>query len=318
MFNSLFFQELDCVCNSDYDDDEDELVFPFAPVIVVAAGGSKSNISTAIASVKLHSCRRANIRMDLRSFQRPFYRMRVEDIQTVKVEGVTLLPNDTVDIWFRNINGSLDISGDVSCDGCAVKVENGTAFVDSRPNLMLHAVDVGALTLSNLMVGDDVAAKIKVRNAKSLRVSDSYFKSVPRDGIEVFNVEGAVVMEHSEFHNTTAGSVLFNGIGSLEVRDSLLDRDAVEVMNGERAEVEWHCTVSPLVAPSEAMSPKEMANCSLPTGRTFLRGGEIGDGGGGAEASGAIVLAVVSATIFLVAVAVLGVLYRSGRLEKYL
>ena len=79
----------------------------------------------------------------------------------------------------------------------------------------------------------------------------------------------------------------------LDVRDSLLDREAVEVLNEEAAEVSWLCTLSPLEAPSEAMSPEELNNCTLPTGRSFMHsedriggsetGGAGGAGGGGRQ-----------------------------------
>ena len=102
----------------------------------------------------------------------------------------------------------------------------------------------------------------------------------------------------------------------LDVRDSLLDREAVELLNAETAEVSWLCTLSPLESPAEAMSPEELANCTLPTGRSFVNEG--GGRGSAADAGGAIALAVVSAALFIAAVAVLAVLHRSGKLEQYL
>ena len=310
-------QELDCVCDEgrghnegdEVVNDDDEGYTPFT--LPSAANGNAT-----VASLKLHQCHSTEMRMDLRPLDRPFYRMRVEDVENVRVDGITLLANDTVDVWFRNVNGSLRISGDVTCDDCDGGGGNAT-----RPKLMVHIVDVGSVELDNLMVGGDVAVKIKVRNARSMRVRDSYFKSLPRDGLEVFNVAEGVSVRHSEFHDTTAGSALFNGVKRLDVRDSLLDREAVELLNEETAEVSWLCTLSPLQSPSEAMSPEELANCTLPTGRSFMREGDRGGGGGGgggAEAGGAIALAVVSATLFIAAVAVLAVLHRSGKLEQYL
>ena len=99
------------------------------------------------------------------------------------------------------------VGGDITCDDCDLS-KNIT-----KPRLMVHIVDVGSVELDNLMVGGDVDAKIKVRNvAGALRVRDSYFKSLPRDGLEVFNVAGGVEVRHSEFHETTKGSVLLNGV----------------------------------------------------------------------------------------------------------
>ena len=204
-------QELDCVCGDDEqsssgadgDDDEGYTKFTLPSASAMVHGNA------SVASLKLHQCRSAvEVELDLRPLERPFYRLRVEDVEGgVRVkEGVTLLAGDAVDLWFRNVNGSLRISGDVTCDDCNSK--NLT-----KPRLMVHIVDVGSVDLDNLMVGGDVEAKIKVRNVGgALRVRDSYFKSLPRDGLEVFNVAGGVEVRHSEFHDTTEGSVLLNGV----------------------------------------------------------------------------------------------------------
>ena len=295
-------QELDCVCDEGDEEGEEEEGFTQFTL------PSAANRNASVASLKLHQCRSTELRMDLRRLQRPFYRLRVEDVENVRVDGIAALPNDTVDVWFRNVSGALTLGGDVACEGC-----NGTA-ADARPRLMLHLVDVGSVALENLMVGGDVDVKIKVRNARALRISDSYFKSLPRDGLEVFNVAEGVDVRHSEFHDAAAGSALFNGVARLDVRDSLLDREAVELLDAEDAAVSWLCTLSPLESPLQALSPEELANCTLPAGRqTFARGG-----GGGGDGGGAIALALVSATLFVAAVAVLAVLHRSGKLEQYL
>ena len=205
-------QELDCVCGDDEESsggagggDEEEGYTKFTLPSAAMVNGNAS-----VASLKLHQCHSAvEVELDLRPLERPFYRLRVEDVGgDVRVEGVTLLAGDAVDLWFRNVNGTLRIGGDVTCADCADGNDNVT-----KPRLMVHIVDVGSVELENLMVGGDVEAKVKVRNvAGALRVRDSYFKSLPRDGLEVFNVAGGVEVRHSEFHDTTAGSVLLNGV----------------------------------------------------------------------------------------------------------
>ena len=204
-------QELDCVCGdeessvggADGGDEEGYTKFTLPSSMV--------NGNASVASLKLHQCRSAvEVELDLRPLARPFYRLRVEDVEgDVCIKGVTLLAGDAVDLWFRNVNGTLRIGGDVACADCADGNDNNV----TRPRLMVHIVDVGRVELENLMVGGDVEAKVKVRNvAGALRVRDSYFKSLPRDGLEVFNVAGGVEVRHSEFHDTTGGSVLLNGV----------------------------------------------------------------------------------------------------------
>ncbi len=152
-------QELDCVCG----DQDGSLVFPYE----VSTGGEGEFLVAAdksVASVKLHSCKSASLRLDLTALSRPFYRLRIEDVETVRVDGIKLLPNDTVDVWVRNVNGSLTVRGDMSCDGCSkMNVAKNASESSSVPNLMLHLVEIGDLEIDNVVVGDDVNAKIKVR-----------------------------------------------------------------------------------------------------------------------------------------------------------
>merc|ERR1719188_1104720 len=73
-------QELDCVCGdedgSSADGDEEGYTTFTLPSAAMVNGNA------SVASLKLHQCRSAEVEMDLRPLERPFYRMRVEDVES--------------------------------------------------------------------------------------------------------------------------------------------------------------------------------------------------------------------------------------------
>merc|ERR1719188_2391683 len=68
-------QELDCVCDEAAEAAEEEEGFTRFTLPSAMANGNAS-----VASLKLHQCRSTELQMDLRLLERPFYRMRVEDV----------------------------------------------------------------------------------------------------------------------------------------------------------------------------------------------------------------------------------------------
>lgn len=295
-------QEMDCLCP-----DQGQTKATSGPPMLFPDAGfilNTKNESSIVASVKLHSCQEVNLRVDLTSMERPFYRLRIEDAQRVTIDSIKLLPNDTVDLWFRNINESLSITGAFECKGC--KGQN-------KAILNLHLLDNSDVTLEDVVIDDEVKARFKFRNADRILIRDSYFKSMYKDSIEIFNVP-SVSISHSEFHDTAQSAILLNRVENLTVSDCLVEREAVEALT-EDTLIEWTCTISPLASPSEVMSEEELLKCSV-EGR--LLGTASEDSSTSAESAGAIVLAVVSGTILLVAVTVLIVLQRNGKLDQYL
>eukprot|EP00095_Tigriopus_kingsejongensis_P000749 maker-scaffold273_size229271-snap-gene-1.20 protein:Tk00749 transcript:maker-scaffold273_size229271-snap-gene-1.20-mRNA-1 annotation:"PREDICTED: paraplegin" len=293
-------QELDCVCSEErVDGSEDEILerhFYSEPVTFPSEEYIHNAENNSVASVKLHSCSHLHLKLDLRILERPFYRLRVEDVQRVIVDGITLLPKDMVDIWFRNVNVSLDLVGGVNCAGCGPAMNHSDI-----PQLNVHVLDNTNITFRDLYV-NNVHAKIKIRNAEQLLIQDSYFYSMPKDSVEVFNVPN-VTIHHSEFHRTTNSSLLLNRVRNFSIHDSLMMRTAVEVLSNDTIS-EWKCTISPLESAKDIFSPEELAMCA--TGRFFQVG---------AESKGAIVLAVISAVILILALTILFLLHRAGKLE---
>lgn len=155
--------------------------------------------------------------------------------------------------------------------------------------------------------------RLQIRDADRLLIEDSFFNSTSRrDAIEIFNV-ASVSVAHTEFLN--GSTLLLNRVGEFNISDSLLDREALEVLTENVTKIHWKCTVSPLVSPSDVLKPAELEMCSN-VGRISKSGND--EVYSSAGSGGAIVLAVVSAVLLIVAVTVLVVLHRSGKLDQYL
>ncbi len=127
-------------------------------------------------------------------------------------------------------------------------------------------------------------------------------RSLPRDSIEVFNVS-SVFFGHSEMPNASAGAVLLNLVTNVTVKDSIMRRASVEMLDAKnRTSVLWMCTVDPDQGYSAG------PDCAPGRRKTFSE----------PDSSAAIVMAVISAVLLLAAVTVLAIMHKNGRLEQYL
>ncbi len=105
-------QELDCLCP----DVTSEMEFGhlFKQEITSHHDNESDDEEESVASVKLSSCGSVGLsEVDLSLVPRPFYRLRVSDSSSASMTGgiLGLKPGDTLDIWFRGINGSVTIEG---------------------------------------------------------------------------------------------------------------------------------------------------------------------------------------------------------------
>lgn len=298
-------EELDCVCPDDAElkggtgGTGGVVRFPSADYLRDRAENN------SVASLKLHSCRNLHLQLDLRPLSRPFYRLRVEDVENVTVDGIILAPNDFVDVWLRNVNGSLTVSGNLVCMECDA---NATAA------LKLLVIDTRRIDVDQVFVDEGSAkVKIQVRNADSLRIKDSYFKSQGRDSLEVFNVPQVEII-HSEFHNASKASVVVNsGVSEVLVENSIMAADVVETLDEKATKVSFNCTTAP-----DEDHPVDDPECTVVGVRAQSVESKSSSGSSSMSSGGAIVLAVVSAFILLAAVTVLIFLHRAGKLDQYL
>ena len=274
--------------------------------------------------------------LDFRPLPMPLYRLLVEDVEHVKIEGVVIRQNETVDVWFRRINGSLVLSGEISCPECTsykskndqetreVSVDQATgskpigkAKDEFKPKVNLRVIDAGNITFSSFGSGIGFPSNvfIKLRNAESVVIKDSFFNELPSNGLEIFNVDN-VTIYHSEFYNGSSDSIVVNGgVKTVHVKDCLMDKQWLLPLDRNATDVFFRCTTSPMefltIAGAHYME-KEDPECISTISKW------IGTRQTGVESTGAVVLAVISSMILLIAVGSLFVLHRSGRLDRYI
>ncbi len=179
--------------------------------------------------------------------------------------------------------------------------------------MTFHFLNVRNVTFSSFRAGAEVRARIQVRNADRVYISDSLLALADRRGaMEVANAP-YVKVERSEFLRSVQGSVSLSRVAEMEVRGSILDREAIDVDTsggGNGTEVRFSCSR----APGGVIPGGEVGCVGIGIGAPSPQA----SGGGGAESAGAIVLAVVSSLLLLAVVGVLFMLHRTGKLDEYL
>ena len=298
-FNCVYLKpsrELDCVCpNFGQHERKIPKLFPITKL--------SENSTDNIASIKLHSCQNLKLSVDLTELERPFYRLRIEDVTNITVQDVRMLPNDTVDIWFRNIGNTLEILGDIRCDNCTAEEKN-------ELELNIHVLDVLKVKIKkfNMLHNcDNNNTRIQLRNSDSIIIQDSYFNGLNKDSLEIFNADYVEIF-HSEFHNSTNSSILINNVSNITIRESILDKQIVELLNNATSELNWKCSnMSPLMTDNEDLISCFSQDISMRSDIDI-----------GVESQGAIVLTIVSSVILLLAVGILCMMNKTGRLDQYL
>ena len=105
-------------------------------------------------------------------------------------------------------------------------------------------------------------------------------------------------------------------VKEVNVKDCLMEKDAIKLLDSNFPEVKYECTVSPLQVANELGAS---SNCTQNFARYLSPMNPSGDvTPPGVETTGAIMLALVSSFILIVVVLFLFMMQRQGKLDQYL
>jgi len=314
---------------------------------------NETNDVSKVKLVRMHSCENLTVSLDLKGSEQ-LTKLTFENITNLHITRMLSSPSTNINILFQNISNELRFTGDVSCskklakktaiayanniesngDTKEEKVElvlkpsyvRSNVYNDGKlwifPQLRIQIIDVGNVVLSNFSSGynfgqttEEVDVRIQMRDAQRLQLLDSFFNGLPPSGLEVFNV-GSVRVEHSEFHNSSVGSMVFNGgVKNLTVKDSLMDKSVVMLLNPSETKVKFQCTTSPSALFFHITAELEMTiNQDPECIEAMKKWTSIAE----VETTGAVVLALVSALVLLTVLGMLFKMHKSGRLDQYI
>ena len=250
------------------------------------------------------------------------------------IHDLIIRQNETLDISFKRINTSLTITGQMVCPDCssAIDTKDSNRFVnqlnsgtgktnpkeaDAKPKVMIQIIGAGNISFDSFVSGMGYRSNVRfqMRNANSVEVKDSYFNDLPLNGLEIFNVQNVTIF-HSEFYNGSTDSIVMNGgVKNVHVKDCLMDKYLLNILDRNSTDVYFRCTTSPdsflLDGTNEDLKddPECVSTLSKWIGPKPTSG---------VESTGAIVLALISALLLIIAIGFLFVMHRTGRLDQYM
>ena len=144
----------------------------------------------------------------------------------MRIRGLNVRANDSIEISFVNVTRGLFISGDFTCPECH-RAHNLT-----RSTINLQIVDTANVTLDSLTIdGLSVDFRAQIRTGSSLRILDSFFSNLSSSSFEIFNVSRVEIV-HSEFHNVSKGAIVVDhGVKVLTVDGSLHDKQILVILS---------------------------------------------------------------------------------------
>merc|ERR1712154_271613 len=142
-----------------------------------------------VESLKLGHCHSLDLSLDVVRVVQPFYQLRLEAVDQVRLHGVRLSQQSNLDIVMRNVRQGLAVLGDIHCVDC--RQEDGDDVrLQARPTLILQ-VNNDSTVFDNLAKN-----AIEVWHSKRFEVTNSVVKE---------SEEKAIVTNHVEsvrLHNT--------------------------------------------------------------------------------------------------------------------
>ena len=276
-------------------------------------------------SLTLHSC--LNLRLSLNLERLNLTKLTVKNVTNLTIDGIYTSPDTNVNVQLSNVAGELAIQGDVVCNDCNQDIEGKVYLVSKKenagngsemPQIRIKVKEAANVTFQRFSSGFQqhlVDVRIQIADSSMLKFQDVFFNHLPASGLEVFNTDD-VRIEHCEFHNSSVGSLVVNGgCPNVTIKDSLMDKSTVMLLDPKQTDVRFQCTTSPnslyfqITSELDAML-QEDPDC-LSTLNKWTADATV-------ECTGAIALALTSAVILICVLAFLFWLQKTGRLDDYL
>jgi len=263
----------------------------------------------------------------------------LENSTQVRVHGIQVSEGRNTDLIVQDVE-SLVLQGEVTCIGC---IQPSTSYVQYKtegvipaevprprvkkhlPLLQVQVSDVKNFTVHEFSTGrggqEMVDFRLKVDNVERMSARDVYFNHLHPSAVDVSRTPDVTIAQ-GEFHNASFGSLKFDGgCEKIVIKDSLLPKSSLMLLNSNRTSVSFNCTVSPdrLATDLLKMMSQETdvdPDCSTAISRWL--GTSSLTAAAETECGAAVALAVVSTVILLIVVAVLLYMDRTGRLDNYL
>ena len=173
-----------------------------------------------VESVKLEQCQSVNIGMDMVEIVQPFYQIRLENIDRMRIHDVKLGHADNLDIVVRNVRDMVHVSGEVTCTDCGDHDgDNGDVRETARPTLILQVKDVASTQMEYLDISN-VNTRISLRNIETVSIDSSIIDTITENAIEAWYVK-TLSMKNTIINNASDKGITINHVDAVNLFHTL-------------------------------------------------------------------------------------------------
>ena len=241
-----------------------------------------------VESLKLHLCQSLELNLNTVGVKQPFYQVRVEDTDLVKLNGGQLIGNG-LDILVRSVRDFVSFAGVMV--GIEKSVKLNLQVKDSR-EARLHYLDMG-----------NVGLRLKTRNVEEVNIINTQIDNITENAVEVFYTK-SLQISNSIFKHVDNESVTVNHVSSINVRNTLGVTNSSFAFLSPPDEVLLSC-VAPYQGP---VGPLYSWGEDCPPLRALSLTGD-------STSIGAALLTTACVMILLLIILLLVFLHRKGRLD---
>ena len=199
-----------------------------------------SSVSSSVESLKVSECVSVDLSLDLVSLTQPFYQVRVEAANQVRLHGVRLARHNNLDIIVRNINNSLDVFGHIDCVDCTDDDGGGDVRLQAQPTLILQVKNTTNASLHYLDIGS-VNLRLSARNVQHLNIEATNIHHLAENAIEVWHSRGLEIT-NSIVRNSEEKAIVVNHVDRVRLHNTVGIINSSLLVMSDLTRVEMMCT----------------------------------------------------------------------------
>lgn len=303
-------KELVCQCTKYYLD-----IISLAHV-TRAAGGH-------VESIKLEQCQSLSIGLDLTEVAQPFYQIRLENIDRVRIHDVKLGHADNLDIVVRNVMDMITVSGVVTCTDCGHVTSNsdmGDVRNTARPTLILQVKDAASAQMEYVDISN-VNTRISVRNVETVNIESSIIDTITDNSVEAWYVK-TFSMKNTIINNASDRGITVNHVDRINLFHTLGIKNSTLNIMSKNTSLITKCTAvfSSPVSGDIRVYNWDVSECGSVTEVQDKFHSTFHDqwSHAGKTRTGTIVIIVVCAVLVISVIILLIILNNKGKLDRLL
>jgi len=196
----------------------------------------------SVESVKVSECLSVDLRLDLVSLAQPFYQVRVEAAQQVRLHEVRLARHTNLDIIVRNIKNTIDVFGHITCVDCSDGGggEGDDVRLQAKPTLILQMKNATNASLHYLDIGD-VNLRLSARNVQHMNIDTTLIDYLAENAIEVWHSRELAVT-NSIVRDSQENAIVVNHVDKVRLHNTAGILNSSLLLMSELTRVEMMCT----------------------------------------------------------------------------